>query len=307
MVHPYDDDNQSLPRRADGPRGRPPASARHRENFVQRRLEGRDDDLYEPEPPDDEPAAVAPYVAGYAPLARRQIGCATATLYVLLAVVALALLGVFLVPRVLGNMAAAVPERVVQIIATPTPTVRDRGGTIQQIQALNRLETQRFAIERVVEANVQRGNVLDLLLGERLLLIASGEVIAGVDLSKLKPSDVTISADGESITINLPKSEIFAATLDNTRTKVYDKQTRILTRLTGGENKDLETQARQKAQDEVLRAACEGGVMQRAADEARRSMEQFLRLLEFSQINVNAPAGECVAPGSGAPPATPTP
>jgi hypothetical protein len=34
--------------------------------------------------------------------------------------------------------------------------------------------------------------------------------------------------------------------------------------------------------------------MQRAADEAKRSMEQFLRLLEFEQITVIATPGPCV-------------
>ena len=40
-----------------------------------------------------------------------------------------------------------------------------------------------------------------LLLSDRLLLIASGDVIAGVDLAKLKDSDVTISPDGKTMTL----------------------------------------------------------------------------------------------------------
>jgi cell division protein FtsW (lipid II flippase) len=45
---------------------------------------------------------------------------------------------------------------------------------------------------------------------------------------------------------------------------------------------------------QILAAACENGIMQRAADEAKRSMEQFLRLLEFEQITVIATPGPCV-------------
>jgi Protein of unknown function (DUF4230) len=189
--------------------------------------------------------------------------------------------------------------------ATPTTTLRDRGGTITQIRSLNRLETQSFSVERVVEAKVERGNPLDLLLGDRLLLIASGEVIAGVDLSKLKDSDVTISQDGKSITLRLPPSEIFSKSLNNDRTRVYDRQAGLL----APQNKDLETQARMEAESQVLQAACEGSIMQKAADDAKRSIEQFVKLLDFEQVNVIGSAGPCVAPGgaAGAPPATPTP
>ncbi len=48
--------------------------------------------------------------------------------------------------------------------------------------------------------------------------------------------------------------------------------------------------------------------MQKAADEAKRSMEQFLRLLKFQDVRVNSRAGACVAPAqSNAPQPTPTP
>lgn len=284
----YDDDDDVYPRRRTGETGR------RRENYVQRRLQGRqeeyDDYAYDPPP--------TVRIASPRPVYRQQGGggCAMAALYALLGLLAIVLVLVLIGPRLMSGIMSAVPERVAQVVATPTPTVIDRGGTIQQIRSLNRLETQSYSVERVVEASVQRGNALDLILGERLLLIASGNVIAGVDLSKLRPEDVTISDDGGSITINLPPSEIFFAALDNTRTRVYDKQTGIGTRLIGGENKDLETQARQNAEGEILRAACEGGVMQKAADEARVAMEQFLRVLEFERISVNAPAGQCVAP-----------
>jgi hypothetical protein len=36
--------------------------------------------------------------------------------------------------------------------------------------------------------------------------------------------------------------------------------------------------------------------MQKAADEAKESMEAFLRLLEFENVTVIATAGECAKP-----------
>src|SRR5204863_7123893 len=231
-------------------------------------------------------------------------GCASAVLYLVLGGVAIVLLVLMFGRQLVNSFVPNVPQQVRQLVATPTTTVRDRGGTILQIRNLNRLETQSFSIERVVEARVERGNPLDLLLSDRLLLIASGDVIAGVDLAKLKDSDVTISPDGKTITLRLPPSEIFSKSLNNDRTRVYDRQTGIF----AAENKDLETQARSAAEGEILQAACEGGVMQKAADEAKRSVEQFVRLLDFEVVNVIGTAGPCTAPGgSSAPLATPTP
>ena len=266
-----------------------------RESLMERRLRrarGEDvDDVIEEEslylPYDPvRPGRYGPPLAGG--------GCAATALYVALGAITVVLLLMLFWQQIVATFAPNMPQQVLQVIATPTPTIRDWGGAIQQMKSLNRLETQRFAIERVVEASTTRGDPLDALLGERLLLIASGDVVAGVDLSKLTARDVIISPDGASVTLTLPASEIFSARLNNERTRVYDRQTRLLTQLTGGQDPNLETQARQEAERQILAAACEYGIMQRAADEAKRSMEQFLRLLEFEQITVIATPGPCV-------------
>jgi hypothetical protein len=293
----YDEEDES----DDDPQ-RPPT---RRDTLMQRRLraargEEVDERLYEEE--DDyapRPRYSRPRNA-YAPAYSTGSGCATTVLYVVIGAIAIAILFVLVGRQMLSNLVPDVPQQVRQLVATPTTTLRDRGGTITQIRNLNRLETQSFSVERVVEAKVERGNPLDLLLGDRLLLIASGDVIAGVDLSKLKDSDVTFSPDGNSVTLRLPPSEIFSKSLNNDRTRVYDRQAGPL----APENKDLETQARSAAEDQILQAACEGNVMQKAADEAQRSVEQFVKLLHFEQVNVIATAGPCVAPGGAT--ATPT-
>jgi len=292
-----DDDDDDYPRR-------PGETARaRRDSLMEQRLrrargEPVDDDLFD----DDDYAPPARYsrprtgaLPSYAPSG----GCASAALYVILGAIALVLVFVLAGPQLLKSFVPDVPQQVRQIVATPTTTLRDRGGTILQIRSLNRLETQSFSVERVVEAKVERGNPLDLLLGDRLLLIASGDVVAGVDLSKLRDSDVVVSADGKSIQIKLPPSEIFSKSLNNDRTRVYDRQQGLL----ASGNKDLETQARVAAESEILNAACEGNVMQKAADEAQRSIEQFLRLLDFATVTVTSSAGPCAAPAGGAAPA----
>lgn len=292
----YDDDR---PRRRDNDEY--DDYPRRRDSLMDRRLRrAQDEELYDDdyeEPRYSRPRAGGGGGMGYGTMGGG--GCASSVLYVLLGGIALLLVGLIVGPQLMSNLVPNVPQQVREIVATPTTTLRDRGGTILQIRSLNRLETQSFAAERVIEAKVERGNPLDLLLGDRLLLIASGEVVAGVDLSKLRDGDVTISPDGKSITLKLPPSEIFSKKLDNDRTRVYDRQQGVL----APQNKDLETQARSQAEAEIMNAACESNIMQKAADDAKRSMEQFLKLLEFSQVTVTSSAGPCVAPAGlpGAP------
>jgi hypothetical protein len=287
--------------------------AARRDSLMRRRLRvarGEEPDAdYDDDSDDFEPARPARRYArpdaAYTPRYQSR-GCGAGLLYVALGGIAIFVLLLLVGRQILGSVTSNVPAQIRQIVATPTTTVFDRGGTIKQIQSLNRLETSSFSVERVIEANVQRGNILDSILGERLLLIASGNVVAGVDMSKLKEGDVDISTDGKRITLTLPPSTIFSSALDNQRTRVYDRQTRIGTQITGSENKDLETQARQEADQVILQAACEGGIMQKAADEAQHSMEQFLRLLKFQEVHVISQAGACVASGPANAP-TPAP
>lgn len=184
------------------------------------------------------------------------------------------------------------PEVIVKV-ATPTPVVIDRGGLISQIQEEMRLETEIFLGERVVEASRLQGNWQDILSGEQLLLIASGKVIAGVDFQKIKAEDVIVSSDGLSITLRLPPTEILVNTLDNQRTRVYSDQRGLF-----ANNPDLETAARQQGEREILKAACDLGIMDKAARTAKRDMTGFLRTLKFEHVDIQVVAGSCIAPPS---------
>src|SRR5690606_27999187 len=137
---------------------------------------------------------------------------------------------------------------------------------------LSRLETAQYTVEKVITAEVGQG-IFGRLFGDRLLFVAHGEVIAGVDLSKLQANDIQISPDGR-VTMILPAAEIFVAALDNDQSYVYDRDTGLLTR--GDVN--LETQARQVAETEIERAALEDGIL----DLAQSNAEAFLRSLLLS-------------------------
>lgn len=170
-------------------------------------------------------------------------------------------------------------------ILNPTPTiVADPVTIIKQVRSLSRLETSSFTIEKVITADTGEGP-LGFLFRDKLLLVAHGEVIAGVDLKRL--DDDAIKVAGTSVFVTLPASEVFVATLDNQKTYVYDRQTSLL-----GQKADLETLARQKAEEEILNAALDGGILNMAQDNGDQVIKKLLEALGFTDVNLNhaAPA-----------------
>ncbi|MCC6191043.1 MAG: DUF4230 domain-containing protein [Anaerolineales bacterium] len=167
----------------------------------------------------------------------------------------------------------------VRQILNPTPTIYpDPVTVILQIRALSRLESAQYTIEKVITAEAGQG-ALAGLFGDRLLFVAHGSVIAGVDLSKLQATDITVTPAG-TVTVIMPAPEVFVATLDNDKSYVYDRQTGLLTN--GDIN--LETQARQVAEQEIERAALEDGILDLAARNAAAFMESLLLSLGFEDV-----------------------
>ena len=167
----------------------------------------------------------------------------------------------------------------VQAIFSPTATIYPDGVTVvRAVQSLARLESVQYSIEKVIRAETGQG-VFGPLLGDRLLFVAHGEVIAGVDLAKLGPNDVLVSGDGR-VTIVVPAAEIFVTRLDNEKSYVYERATGLFTK--GDIN--LESQARQVAEDEIRNGALEDGILNTAQTNANTVLERLLRSLGFTDV-----------------------
>jgi hypothetical protein len=164
------------------------------------------------------------------------------------------------------------------LIPQPTPTIYPSAATvIHSIQRLNRLETAAYHIEKVITAETGQGP-LGFLFGDRLLLIAYGEVIAGIDLADIEADDVLRNDDG-LLYMRLPAPEVFVATLDNERTYVYDRRTGM-----AGLNQELETAARREAERLILEAALEDGIEEEAAANAEDVLRAFVLALGFEDV-----------------------
>jgi len=157
----------------------------------------------------------------------------------------------------------------------PTPTViPDPVTYITEIRSLARLETIQYSVEKVITAELGQG-AFGFLFGDKLLFVAHGTVIAGIDMSKLSAQDLRL--ENGVLVVKLPAAEVFVATLDNDKSYVYDRQTGALTK--GDQN--LETTARQAAENEIRKAAEADGILKLAQDNAESYLTRFFAALGY--------------------------
>jgi len=160
----------------------------------------------------------------------------------------------------------------------PTPTILPDPVTIvHEIRSLARLETIKFSLEKIITAEIHQG-AFDWLIGDRLIFVAHGEVIAGIDLNKLSPEDLEVK--NGVLYVTLPEVEIFITALDNEQSYVYDRDTGLFTH---GEV-NLETEARRAAEFEIEKSALEDGILDLAEQNAISFLDRLFRDLGYPEV-----------------------
>ena len=157
------------------------------------------------------------------------------------------------------------------------PQIGNTTTVIKQIQSLNELSTVRYTLEKVV--------ILEDVKwygGNRVVLVASGVVKAGVDLGKMSENDVQIS-DG-ILTIKLPRAEVLDAYLKDRETQVLDRSTGLFREF----DKDLEQEARKQAVGQMLIAAKKNGIIADADERAALQLQLFFGKLGFKEVRLES-------------------
>jgi hypothetical protein len=151
---------------------------------------------------------------------------------------------------------------------------------VEGIQDLNQLATVRWR-ESVIVTRQSGGTELEQILsGEKVLLVAAGDVEAGVDLESLGRDDVRV--EGETVTIRLPEPEILSVSLDEEATRVYDRD---FGPLNLRPDDDLVEQARARAVDRIEGAARDEEILAQAEQNAENGIRAFVTSLDFEKVN----------------------
>lgn len=206
------------------------------------------------------------------PLSLLRLGCVTPIGLAALAIVVLVGAGAGWLMRSLS----AAPPAVTQTIR-PTPNV------VTAVRDLSRLETTSYHVERVVDLSEKQQQLFGLVEAEdALLLVAAGDVIAGIDFGKLEEGDVDADWEQRKVEITLPPPEILTSRLDNEHTYVHSRSTDLL----ADRNEKLESQARKEAERLIVEAARESGVLSRARKNAERTVDSLVRSLGYEDVEI---------------------
>ena len=150
---------------------------------------------------------------------------------------------------------------------------------VEGIQELDQLATVRWT-ESVPVTRESGGTGLERIFsGEKVLLIAAGEVEAGVNLADIGKDDVRVS--GEGVTIRLPEAEIQSVSLDEEQTRVYDRD---FSPLNLRPDDELVEEARAAALEEIEQAARKNDILKTAEQNAEESIRAFVTTLGFEEV-----------------------
>ena len=170
-----------------------------------------------------------------------------------------------------GRVAAFVTGRPARFDVS-SPTV------VEKIRQLSRLETVEYSLDKIVEGERQSAFLPDFLAGDKLLLVAHGEVIAGIDLGQFKAGDVAVN--GDAVHVRLPAAQILTTRIDNSRTRVYSRTTGLLV----ATDPNLESEVRKIAEQQIAQAALDDGILEKARQNARTSVTALLYGLGFRTV-----------------------
>jgi Protein of unknown function (DUF4230) len=160
------------------------------------------------------------------------------------------------------------------VINVSQPTV------VRQIQQLQRLETVNYTMDKIISGERDNPYLPKFLVGDRLLLVVHGEVVAGVDLGKVQPGDVSVNA--RSISLRLPAAEVFSTRIDNAKTRVYSRDTGLFS----SPDPNLESEVRQEAERQLQQAALQDGILKTAQQNAHNTLGSMLKGFGFDQVQV---------------------
>lgn len=175
---------------------------------------------------------------------------------------------------------------------TSAPEANDPAGSrlaesgtdvVTAVRALSRLETVAFHMERVVAVEDRQSRLFGLVQADdKILLIAVGEVTAGVDLNDLQATAISVDPDTGRATITVPRPQVFSARIDNAQTRVYARNTDLLARRA----EEIETRARQNAEHGIREAALEAGILTHAEQNAARTLSALAASFGYPEVDV---------------------
>lgn len=156
------------------------------------------------------------------------------------------------------------------IINPNKPPTISMTTVLERIRLVSELTTVRYTYSSIITTERDLPPLLAGLYRDQLVLVAVGNVTAGIDLSELDTEDVVIS-DGE-IRVTLPPPELFDCFLNESESYVASRETGLF----ASPAPDFDVQARRFAVRYFRNQSLEQGILNDAQAQAVTVMEGLL-------------------------------
>jgi hypothetical protein len=177
-------------------------------------------------------------------------------------------------------------HRRVEALTTRREEVIPITTVVTRVRDLSRLETAAMHVVHVSTISQSYQLVPDAIAGDELTFFAAGDVIAGIDLSQLKESDVRREADG-TLVMRLPPPQVLITRLDNRESRVISRKTGLLRRA----DMNLESRAREHAEGGIRGEAIRRGILPLAEQNAQTKLGAFVHTLGFTKVRFDTTPG----------------
>lgn len=162
---------------------------------------------------------------------------------------------------------------------TPVSKKRSEKQAVMALQNMSDLATAEYVVTKIIKANDDK---TWYKAGDRkIILSCKASIVAGIDLSKLTPDDITIN--GDAITLILPHAKLLYVDIkpEDVRT-AYEDVSLFRTQFSAAEKNALAIQA----EKQIIESAPSLGVFVTAETNATLFIDNFLKNLGYKNIQI---------------------
>lgn len=143
---------------------------------------------------------------------------------------------------------------------------------LKEMTVLGKLELSNFAFRDVVEQELVR----DYMPNPKAILIVQGEAIGCIDLSKIKPDD--ISTKDDTLIVHLPDPELCSYRIDHSKSKIYDTEYAFMN------EQSLMNEAYTRAEAKIKQSALEMGILEQTKKNAELVLKPLLENISGKKV-----------------------
>ena len=165
---------------------------------------------------------------------------------------------------------------------------------LEKIERMGKLELVKFNFKEIYDyQSISEGKITgssalktyDYTPDLKAVLIASGEAVGCIDLTRLQKEDISLSKD--TLIVHLPRPELCYHKLDLDKTRLYEfERTGWWSRMFGDDNemKTVVEKAYKNAEVQIKKAALENGILEQTEENAIVILKPMLENLSGRKV-----------------------